>query len=771
MSNLFGSPQNSRRAWGCLSTPSTIGGCAPGLPSPTRKAAPAPKAHGSRGVLPLWRLLAVLLGVGGWAAATKAVEARAPQQPSCAEQGPAGDWIKQAQDANRSYEQRQTAYEHALGLCPRAPALYASLAVLLLEHQDIQNGLSWARRGLEVAPGDPDLSLDLGVGLLAAGQPEEALPVLGKLAPTARNQFYLGMAYRALRDYRAAQQAFSQALAMGYPDPYLLYVLIEQDKALGDKEAGLRDFRIFNERFPDSPWLHLLLGDAYAAKNLDPQAQDEYRQALKLRPDLPIAHYQLGFIAFKHGNYPAAEQEFRQEIAVNPTFGEADLYLGATLRRMGKVSEAIPFLQQAVARDPTDPLTYNALATAQMDTNQLPAAEQTLREGARRFPQDGAFPAQLSSVLRRLGRTEEAQRQGELAQSLSRKGNPLRSMADTPAAPDLRGATAGEPASELPPHPCEQEGGAGLSPQVDPGPPPARPASGTSSSSDEALKPLRDYLERPDVECATTALNQISGPIKDSADYSDLKAQTLLLQHRKDDALAAIQKALQENPKEYRYLMTQGRIYQSFNDQEPAIRSFLLADQIQPRSADTFYFLGMSFFMMEEWDRAATHFQRALELDPNYHKAAFMMGVTDMANMHMPEAKPFLEEALKQQPNNPFYHLQYGVLLSLLGDPRSGLQEILLAKDRIPSYAPMHYHLGRLYNQTGDYEQARQELETAIRLEPDLTKAYYQLGAVYHHLGSEEKSRQAYQKFQQLNTQGKAEMLYTIDPTLPRVEP
>ena len=65
----------------------------------------------------------------------------------------------------------------------------------------------------------------------------------------------------------------------------------------------------------------------------------------------------------------------------------------------------------------------------------------------------------------------------------------------------------------------------------------------------------------------------------------------------------------------------------------------------------------MGLFMMEEWDRAATHFQRALEFDANYHKAAFMMGVTDMANMHMPEAKPFLEEALKQQPNNPFYHL------------------------------------------------------------------------------------------------------------------
>ena len=88
-------------------------------------------------------------------------------------------------------------------------------------------------------------------------------------------------------------------------------MLIEQDHALGDREAGLGDFQAFNERFPDSPWLHLLLGDAYSAKNDDPQAEDEYRLALKLRPDLPIAHYQLGFIAFKHGNYADAEQQFR----------------------------------------------------------------------------------------------------------------------------------------------------------------------------------------------------------------------------------------------------------------------------------------------------------------------------------------------------------------------------------------------------------------------------------------------------------------------------
>ncbi len=292
------------------------------------------------------------------------------------------------------------------------------------------------------------------------------------------------------------------------------------------------------------------------------------------------------------------------------------------------------------------------------------------------------------------------------------------------------------------------------------------------SDAAQSLKPLQDCLNRTDVKCATAALAQISGPASTSAEFFNLQAQTFLLQHRKDDALAAIQKALHADPKNYDYMMTQGRIYQAFNDQEQAIRAFLLADQVRPHSGDTLYSLGMSFFMMEDFDRAAIHFKHALELDPDNHKAAFMMGVTDMANMHMAEAKPYLEEALRRLPNNPFYLLQYGLLLSLLGDVQTGLSQVLKARDLLPSYAPIHFHLGRLYLQSGDLAQARDEFETAVRLQPDdLPEAYYQLGNVYHRLGNEEKSRQAYQEFQELKAKRKSETEHPAVPTFPPTGP
>ena len=171
----------------------------------------------------------------------------------------------------------------------------------------------------------------------------------------------------------------------------------------------------------------MLLGDAYSTKNDDSNAEDEYRQALQLRKDLPIVHFKLGYIAFKRGEYPTAEQYFREETTLNPTFGDADLYLGLSLRRMGKVAEAIPYLKNAVVRKPTDPLAYDALAAAQFDSDQLQGAEETLRNGAKRFPP--GWIVSRSTCLRPppLRAGTGRQRESERAEALSRNGNPPRS--------------------------------------------------------------------------------------------------------------------------------------------------------------------------------------------------------------------------------------------------------------------------------------------------------------------------------------------------------
>ncbi|HKV40398.1 MAG TPA: hypothetical protein VJX67_14390, partial [Blastocatellia bacterium] len=76
------------------------------------------------------------------------------------------------------------------------------------------------------AHGQTQLKLDEAVSLLSEGHPEGSLAILKTLPDSAQGQFYLGMAYRALRDHKLAQQAFSKAVSLRYQDPYVFYVLI-----------------------------------------------------------------------------------------------------------------------------------------------------------------------------------------------------------------------------------------------------------------------------------------------------------------------------------------------------------------------------------------------------------------------------------------------------------------------------------------------------------------------------------------------------------------
>ncbi len=689
--------------------------------------------------------LVILIGTAPWSA-------RAFDQPACRDSS-----MRQAEDQSRPFQDRRTAYEAAIRACPREPQLYAGISALLLEHQEAPAALAWIKRGLHVAPRDPSLLTYHGVALLSAGEPEAALVALKDASPTPRTWFYLGMTYRALRDPKHSAEALRRAFESGYDDPYVLYVLIEQDRELRDKEAGLADFRMFSQKFPNSPWLHMLYGNAYLARNENSQAADEYAQAAKLDPKLPIVHYQLGFIWLDRGKYAEAADDFREEIRLNPTFAQAYLYLGTALRGLGKNQEAIPYLQEAVRRDPNYALAFRSLAAAEIAANQSQAAVRTLRSASRRFPQEPAFPAQLASLLRRLGRVQEAKLESEKAQTLSQKNNPVRDRADRAGGAARNGVTdnpmksGSQQVGEGEISPLRNENGGSLT----------SPAARDPNALDPKLRPLYHCIARSDKACSVAALAAVKGPVTATSDYLELEARTYALTRQRDPALAVIGKAIAANPKQYRYRLAEGQIYQTFNDQVSAIRSFLLADQLQPKTSDTFYFLGLSFFFLEEYPRALKHLERAIELDAANHRAPFMMGVIESITFKSAEAKRYFEQAIKLDPRNPFYHLHYGILLGRAGDQAGAIREVEKAEALDSSYALTHYNLGHLYKDAGKYQEAKTELEAAVRLKPSLSAAYYQLGWVYHRLGMEPESRKAYEEFQKASIERKHE---TADP-------
>jgi len=213
-------------------------------------------------------------------------------------------------------------------------------------------------------------------------------------------------------------------------------------------------------------------------------------------------------------------------------------------------------------------------------------------------------------------------------------------------------------------------------------------------------------------------------------------------------AITAIGSALEKKPGDYHLLLQQGRTQQRCGDQLQAIQSFLVAAKAKPPSSEVFYNLGLSFFLLHEFERAGKHFRHAVELDGNNDKAEFMLAVIDiMQSSNEASAQAHLERALALAPENPHYLLHYGVLLAQRNDRERAAVVLEKAVKADPSNPLAHFNLGRLRRQMNDLATARVELEIALRLRPELARAHYQLASVYRALGETKKSEEALQKF------------------------
>ena len=311
------------------------------------------------------------------------------------------------------------AFREALQDCPNDLQLYESFAAFLIARGDFQGAKTISEKGLKRAPDDPKLRLTHGAAILSLGQPDKALAELSAIPVSAQSTFYVGLAHRQLGNHAAAQKALTQAWELGYHDPYLLYSLIEEDRNAGDKPTGMQHFKLFLDTFPDSAWMHLLLGDAYFDQKRNDEARREYEQAVQSKPDMMDAHYRLGYLDFLAGNNVRAAKEFQTEIDINPNFADAHLFLGETLLRLGQKQNALMQFQRTLALDPNTEMAYHRYAAVLSDANRLPEAVATLRQGEKKFPDDSTFPAELARLLARLHLPEEAHQEAERARELA----------------------------------------------------------------------------------------------------------------------------------------------------------------------------------------------------------------------------------------------------------------------------------------------------------------------------------------------------------------
>lgn len=103
--------------------------------------------------------------------------------------------------------------------------------------------------------------------------------------------------------------------------------------------------------------------------------------------------------------------------------------------------------------------------------------------------------------------------------------------------------------------------------------------------------------------------------------------------------------------------------------------------------------------------------------------AAFRAGFVHLQAGELGAARPFLEEAAREQPSAHGAHYALGLLAALEGKGPAAAEAFRRALELAPSFAPAAHHLGDLFREAGRLQEAEATLRSRLESAPDDAEA------------------------------------------------
>ncbi|MBE9581503.1 MAG: tetratricopeptide repeat protein [Proteobacteria bacterium] len=178
---------------------------------------------------------------------------------------------------------------------------------------------------------------------------------------------------------------------------------------------------------------------------------------------------------------------------------------------------------------------------------------------------------------------------------------------------------------------------------------------------------------------------------------------------------------------------TIGEGYLGEGNVSAALGELLRAEKLYDKDPYLHYALGLAYFAKEEFELAISHFDKAVDLKPDYSEAFNSMGTVYLRLKEWDKAISCFNKARA----NLLYATSY-FALNNLGDAYRGKKSYELAIDFYKKalednrrFANAHRGLGLTYLDLGDYEAAVRSLEKAVKYAPGFAPAQYDLGLAY----------------------------------------
>jgi len=136
--------------------------------------------------------------------------------------------------------------------------------------------------------------------------------------------------------------------------------------------------------------------------------------------------------------------------------------------------------------------------------------------------------------------------------------------------------------------------------------------------------------------------------------------------------------------------------------------------------ATVFFYLGLKYYDLGQWQQAIFTFKEALEIKPDCEVTYFSLGITFTRVEIWEEALEAFIKAIELKPDYVEAYLGLGITYDMLGLSQEAVKALIKAIQIKPNYAQAHYALALNYLKQGDLKAALKEHKILKILDPDL---------------------------------------------------
>jgi tetratricopeptide (TPR) repeat protein len=267
-------------------------------------------------------------------------------------------------------------------------------------------------------------------------------------------------------------------------------------------------------------------------------------------------------------------------------------------------------------------------------------------------------------------------------------------------------------------------------------------------AASRALARARDYLNRGRPDLAIRAVSAIREPRPQAAEAFAITGLAYARMNEAAKAGEALDRSLKLNPNQAEALRVRAAIYLASGDAPRGLTLLERAAELDPTDYRAWAIMGDVHHDMTQPVKAANAFLQALKRKPREPHSRLGY-IRELLVLHRAdEATPLLEDALRDQPDDPRV-LGYAVwhAQELNQDDRARTYaERALARD--PRNFESRYHRAKIDIKTGHPQHALEDLEIAVETEPLNQGALELLAKVQAMLGMADRAEETRQRAQ-----------------------